>query len=280
MTENNEDFVDDDGGEEYSPEIVEEAKKMGHIPLEDWKGDPDTWTPPDVFVERGKTFQPFLKAERKRLIADQERDRQRIADLEKRDKERADTFARMAKVNDAAAERAYEQAKKDILEQQAKAIEDQDGAEFARLETAKEGLVKPEPSYQEPEGPADPGEPVEFTSWVERNDWYNTDKFMKIAADGIAADIIAENPNIDFVSQLAEVEKRIRAEMPHKFTNPNRNNPSNVDGGSVNAGEVGGNNKKQSYRNLPQDAKDECDRGVASGLYKSRERYAELYYKD
>lgn len=47
--------------------IETEAKSMGWAPKNQWRGNPDAWQDADKFVERGKTFVPFLQHERKKL---------------------------------------------------------------------------------------------------------------------------------------------------------------------------------------------------------------------
>ena len=286
MTENNEDlgnedFNDDEGGDEYSPELLEEARQMGHIPLEDWKGDKDLWTPPDDFVERGKTFQPFLQAERKRLLADKKLSDARIDTLEKRDKERTETFDRVAKANDKAAELAYERALTEIRAEQGKAITDGDGEAYQRLKGEEDVLEKPESTYQEPDDTPDkPEDAPEFKAWNDDNSWYGQDRDMTDFADAYTSQIKDQNLSpVDFFEKIGEATKRA---FPEKFTNPNRSKPSNVDASDIGGGGGGGggNRNKQSYRYLPQDAKEACDAGITSGLFKDREAYVKLYYED
>ncbi|MFV2058128.1 MAG: hypothetical protein ACC707_16805, partial [Thiohalomonadales bacterium] len=48
----------ENSGEEN--QIEERAFKMGWVPKEDFKGNPDMWRPAADFVERGETMIPFL----------------------------------------------------------------------------------------------------------------------------------------------------------------------------------------------------------------------------
>lgn len=42
-------------------EVEQEARKMGWVEEELWKGDPDKWRPAEEFVERGKNIVPILR---------------------------------------------------------------------------------------------------------------------------------------------------------------------------------------------------------------------------
>ena len=46
--------------DEKTTEIMEEARKQGWVPEDEWKGDPDKWRPAEEFVERGKNIIPIL----------------------------------------------------------------------------------------------------------------------------------------------------------------------------------------------------------------------------
>src|SRR5690606_35489735 len=47
-----------------------QAKSMGWVPQDEWKGDPDKWTDAQEYVERGEQVLPILRANNRRLQDD------------------------------------------------------------------------------------------------------------------------------------------------------------------------------------------------------------------
>jgi hypothetical protein len=46
-----------------NPEIAQRAKMMGHIPKEEFRGDPEKWVDADKYVERAENLMPILKSQ-------------------------------------------------------------------------------------------------------------------------------------------------------------------------------------------------------------------------
>ena len=70
-----EDTVDDGGGadnldaaDEVSPEILREAKTLGWVPKDQFRGSADDWVDASTFVERGKQVMPILNHNNERLM--------------------------------------------------------------------------------------------------------------------------------------------------------------------------------------------------------------------
>ncbi len=72
----------------------------------------------------------------------------------------------------------------------------------------------------------------EFIQWVQANDWYAKDAEMRMTADQIGTAYAASNPDKDPREVLDYVKTRIRKLYSEKFTNPNRDKPSAVEGSS------------------------------------------------
>jgi len=268
------------GNEEYSEEIVEKAKSMGHIPIEEWKGDPDNWTPPDEFIKRGETFMPFLKAQNRKYEEEVENLKITVSTLTEREKKRQEEIDRLSKMSEKTAQMAYQKAKQDILDQQRQAAGIGDVEAFDELEAKKEKLTPPFQPVAIETKPAQPqvdSPPPEYVEWAKQNTWYETDEFLKAVADATAGRIKKQNPNITFPALLAETEAQVKKEMPHKFTNPNREAGSLVDEGQT-RGNVGASSNKQNYANLPPDAKAQCNKLVEQGLC-TQENWVKLYYE-
>ena len=47
--------------------VEQEARTLGWVPQEEFKGDPNRWVDADTFVERGHTVMPILRKNNERL---------------------------------------------------------------------------------------------------------------------------------------------------------------------------------------------------------------------
>lgn len=55
---------------ESSPEVVAEARQLGWVPQEEFRGDQSRWVDADSFVKRGHEVMPILKANNARLMGE------------------------------------------------------------------------------------------------------------------------------------------------------------------------------------------------------------------
>src|SRR5574337_273561 len=53
--------------EEIDEALIQEARSMGWQPKEEFKGNPDNWTEPAEYVERGKRILPIITENNRRL---------------------------------------------------------------------------------------------------------------------------------------------------------------------------------------------------------------------
>jgi hypothetical protein len=239
-------ITQDDG-----PSFEDRALTMGWTPKAQFKGDPEKWVDAETFVKRGEEFLPFLKANNRRLEQALERTR---SDL-----------AKLAEFHSKTAEREYQRAMKDIEAKiaEATAAGDTQGVmdaadELADLRADAKATAKPQASAED----------ETFEAWKAENPWYGEDTAMTAAANAIGNELF--NQGMSGKAQADEVTRRIKAEFPHKFKNPNRSAPAAVEGGSVARGRGG-----KSRSDLPADARQFMDRMVKQGLMTEAE-----YIKD
>lgn len=209
--------------EEQKPTVTpieEKAIEQGWKPQDQWEGNPEDWRPAKEFLDRGELF---------KKIDDQNR-------TIKEFKRTLDDFSRHhAKVKEAEYKHALEDLKKQkkeaLVEGDADAVVDID----ERIDLVKEAQRQPTPQpVQEPTV-----NPI-FTAWVTRNTWYNNSEAMRSYADRIGNKLGASGMSASDI--LSEVEKEVKKEFAHKFTNTRRDGVSAVEG-SVNRG-----GKKDSFQ--------------------------------
>lgn len=246
------------------PDVEDRALAMGWTPKAQFRGDADKWVDAATFVKRGEEFLPFLKANNKRLEQALDRSEKKIGSLEK-------TLERFAEHNSKTEQRAYERAYRDIQARldEAAALGDVQGVRAATEELV--GLTKEvaAPNVEK----AAPQPDASFDEWIEENPWWTKDKVMTAAAIAIANDIEATEGMNGGPRFYAEVSKRLKAEMPHKFENPRRQTASTVEGGGQAPRRAG-----KTYADLPADAKAVCDDFVKRVPGFTREKYCKDFF--
>jgi hypothetical protein len=243
-----------------SPEDIEtEAREMGWIPKEKYKGDPVHWRSAEEYVKRGREMLPIVRAENKKLGSE-------IAELKKTLKDFGEFHSRTEK-------RAYEAALKDLEARQSAAVEAADVEEVRAITDEIVDLkkdAKPAKDAQSADFKA------AFDDWHADNAWFRTaesdtgDKAMTAVAVQVYSEQSASMSEPD---KLKAVAKAVREEFPHKFENPRRREAAAVEGG-VTARKGGG----KGFSDLPPEAKAECDAFVKNIKGFTREKYAKSYF--
>jgi len=90
------------------------------------------------------------------------------------------------------------------------------------------------PQYQAP-----PKLDAKQEKWVENNSWFGEDEIMTLAAFSIDQKLVKEGYDASSDEYYSEVDKRLRAEFPHKFEEPS--NQSKPQQKVASAGRVAGN---------------------------------------
>jgi len=108
---------------------------------------------------------------------------------------------------------------------------------------------------------------------MDTNDWYLADPKMNRVADAIAAELSQSNPNLYGKAFFDKLDEELQEVLPEKYKKKQRTSP--VEGNTSGASRPRGGNK-QSYENLPADAKAACDKFVNQG-FMTREAYVAEY---
>lgn len=197
---------------QYS-EIELKAIEQGWIPKDEFDGDESEFIDAPEFVRRGELFSK-IESQSKEL---------------KKVREALEAFkVHHTKVKEMEYERALK-ALKDARRQavaegeheRALALEDK----IDEVKAEKEQIIQ-EANSTQPE--SDDSYSPEFTSWVDRNPWYETNKVMRKTADALGKEFYDAGHSPAEV--LVLVEKEIRKEFAHKFQNPATKRPSAVEG--------------------------------------------------
>lgn len=237
---------------EVAPEVLEEAKREGWRPREEWEGDPDIWIDAPTFVKRGKEINIFLRKNNERLQRELANARDEIT---RQGETLRDFGARFDKMQETAYNRAILELKAQIRVAKRNDEEGVDQLE-EQLETltedAKELKAKPAPAAAQPN-------PAVFNNWKSENPWYDTDEALRFAADGVAMRLASTRRDLVGKPEfLEEVNGKVKALYPDKFRRK-PSPPSPVDSGSSSSA-GGGKKGGRGYGDLPPEAKAACDK--------------------
>lgn len=237
-----------EASEEVDP-IEEEARRMGWVPEDEYRGNKNYWKDAKTFVEAGKNELPVLKERYKDLDA-------RYAKLERIVKDIPGKMSQMEK-------QTIERVTRELKEKQRKAVEEGDIEAFDAVDKELSELQK------QPEKKQDI-QPI-IDDWVTENDWYGSDEDMAAYAQGLHGRTWDRNPETlaDNLKMVAEKTQKVFAE---KRENPNRSKPSAVENAAKIKTKSG-----HSYGDLPPEAKAICDELVA-GKVLTKDQYVKDYF--
>jgi hypothetical protein len=195
-------------------ETLNEAKRQGWVPQDEYSGPADKWVDADTFVKKGKEINALLRKDNDFL-------KRELAELKT-------TVQEFSKYHAETEKRAYDKAMTDLRQQKKEAISQGDGDRVIEIDDAIDELkqAKPVPKVAAPQ--PDPS----FVEWTEDNRWYNSDQQLKMEADMIGEVIKRQNPMLVGMEFLNEVTTRVKRMYPEKFNNVNRSKPSPVEGNS------------------------------------------------
>lgn len=246
-----------------------EAKELGWVPKDEFKGDPSRWRDAESYVKRGEEFVPFIKKQNK-LLADE---------LNKLKTAHTEEVTRMGKLYDGLSKRlkAEYEDKLATLEAQREAAVSAGNVPAFKAADAKIDALKAEAVAEAKTEPKQDDATVE-SDWVAKNGWYKTDPAMFRAATDYSQMIA--RPDLPLKDNLAMVEAYMRENYPDKFggKKPAANGHAAVDGGSAFPTATG--NRTKGWDDLPSDAKAAGERFVKDGTFKDKAAYAKAYYEE
>jgi len=270
-TENTSQEVNDGARQESEAEV--KARRLGWVPKEEFKGDPDKHRSAEEFLERGETILPILQRDNKRL-------HDGFNKLEKELRETRESAAGVEELVRKQAEREYKKTLRDLERKLDAAIETADvtqarqiRAEITELQTGEPAPKREQKPIGEPDKPAvDP----EIQSWINDNDWFNKSAALRSYMSEEFGDLEKRNPGATKAEILAEAKRRTVDKFPEKFgINPKRESAASVAAPSAD----GSKPKKggRTYDDLPAEAKKACDKFVRTIPNYTREKYCAAY---
>ncbi len=249
--------------QEFDPTEIETlAMESGWSPKADWRGDGgEEWIDAPEFVRQGTT-------RLKKTLAKQDKQLVGMKTLE-------DTLGEVKEHMIGVDKRAYDKAVKDLKVKQREAVEEGDTEKYDDVQSDIDDLDKEAVSSQTKANNNVPVRDPDFDAWIVDNKWYNTDVFLTSKADAeIGPTVRRMYPDLIGRPLYDMIAEQVRGAYPEKFGKSSRTRPSSVEGAGAGGAPQG--SGKKSYADLPQDAKEACDRFVEVGVM-TKEAYLSTY---
>jgi hypothetical protein len=251
------------------------ARRLGWVPKEEFRGDPDKHRSAEDFLKRGEEILPILQRDNKRL-------HENFGKVEKQLKETQETLQTYSEFAKKAAEREYKKSLRELEAKLDAAIElaDVNQARQLRKEIAELDGGDPAPRPKtEPVGEPDaPKVDPEVASWIEQNDWFNRSASLRTYAVEEFGELEKRYPGKTKTELLAEVKQRTVDRFPDKFgVNPKRDGAATV---ASPTGDASRRKTGKTYDDLPAEAKKACDKYVRTIPGYTRDKYVKDYEWD
>lgn len=251
-------------------ESEEKARRLGWVPKDEFRGDPEHWRSADDFLARGEQLLPILKRDNDKL-------HRRLGDLEKQLKEQAEASKELLEFTSKSEQRAYERARADI---ESRIKDGAANADTAVVEAGMRELSELDKQHQpktETKVPEQARQQIDPTiqAWIDREKWFTTTPSLAAFATEVYGELDRDAPGMAVEDRLAEVKKRTMDKFPEKFgINPKRNGAAHVDAPNT---EIRKPKRGKTYEDLPADAKAACDRFMKSIPGYTRDKYVAAY---
>lgn len=267
------DTLDRSGEGNTATDAETKARRLGWVPKDEFKGDPDKHRSAEEFLERGETILPILQRDNKRL-------HEGFGKLEKELKETRESAAGVEELVRKQAEREYKKELRDLERRLDAAIETADVTQARQIRAEITELQGGEPAPKrepKPVGEVDqPKVDPEIQSWITDNPWFDKSAALRSYAVEEYGELEQRYPGKSRTELLAEVKQRTVERFPEKFgINPKRDGAAAVasPSGVATTRKTTG----RTYDDLPVDAKRACDKYVRTIPGYTREKYCQAY---
>jgi len=267
--------------QQLDPQTEKEARIFGWVPKEEFRGSDTDWVDAEVFVKRGKEINPILRKNNELLMKRLDEKAKEIDSIKASVEEfkvfQQESFERKAAEYEVQIAQLKSQKREAIAAGDGDLVVDIDDQIDSLKDAQKEAKAEAKKKAEEPAKteaqvsiPNDP----DLQSWLGRNQWFGDDTEMTDVANGLGASVRRQFPHLSGRAFLDKLDEKIVEYFPHK-TLGKKTKGSAVDStGNVRGGTTSG---KKSYDNLPDDARQACDRFIKQGWIKSKQEYVDSY---
>lgn len=243
-----------------TPEVVEsdaeqKARRLGWVPKEEFRGDPERWRPAEEFLDRGERILPLVQADNRKL-------HKRVDELETVLRETREASKELLDYTRASEQRAYDRARREIQVKIETAAANADQA-AVRAEMANlDALEKPRAEPKKEDKPATPSVDPQIQDWISQETWFNRDGVLKAYAIDQYGALERDKPGVSVGDLLAETKRRTMQKFPEKFGIDRQGSSANSAAAVASPTGVSVRRNTKTYENLPADARAACDKFI------------------
>lgn len=228
--------------EETPDPYADLATRIGWVPKDQFRGDPEAWKPAEQFILDGKDIQRATSRELKEMRA---------------------TVDNIARTTGTLFEQRMNEYASQLKTEYATAVEDGDPNRAWEIGQKLNGL-----SQQAP-----PTVTSEAREWVARNPWFEKDPVAKNLAMAVADTYAKEGKSV--AEQLRAAETHVRQAYPNLFASAGKGPAGVAQPGSRSASPPG---KAKSFADMPRAAQDIAKDLVDRKLIPNTDAYVKNYY--
>jgi len=267
--------------EQEQHQVEKEARIFGWVPKEEFRGSDSDWVDAEVFVKRGKEINPILRKNNELLMKKLDEKAKEIDSIKASVEEfkvfQQESFERKAAEYEVQIAQLKSQKREAIAAGDGDLVVDLDDQIDSLKDAQKEAKAEAKKKAEEPAKteaqvsiPNDP----DLQSWLGRNQWFGDDVEMTDVANGLGASVRRQFPHLSGRAFLDKLDEKIVEYFPHKTLGKKAKGSAVDSTGNVRGGTTSG---KKSYDNLPDDARQACDRFIKQGWIKSKQEYVDSY---
>lgn len=264
---NGEEHVEQPSAEQVEAE--REARKIGWRPREQFRGNAEDWVDAREFLDRGKTFIPFLNAERHRLQGELGQRDAKIQELQGALQANQEAVKQLTELHEEMAEERKERRKTEVSAELRAAREAGDDVKVAELQNELQTLTKPPeekpPAAKPPASATAPALLPWAKDWIDGNKEFLQNPRNTALFNAVLLEKRQGGDNRGFKGQdgriieggadlMDEVREEVNAVL---HPNTRRQAPSRTEGTRPSSG--GGGPRGKSYGDLPPEARAKCD---------------------
>jgi len=252
----------DSGDAPQVSEHEERASRMGWVPKDKFRGNPDTWVSAEEFARRGDESVPLLRSQVRRL--------------EQRDKENAEAIKQFSQFHAQVQENAYKQALEDLRREKIEARNSLDGERELLIDDKIEELRQYDPRKQVAAPIQQPKSDPVFEGWIAENKWAEDEDAQAIGMI-IGNKLRANGDTSSGKEFLDKIKLEMRKSPKYAHFLNEQENPNRTQAPAVGANSTVSKNRQKGYADLPADAKEACNMFVKKGFI-TQEKYVKDFF--
>lgn len=219
------------------------AQKMGWVPKDQFRGNPDDWKPAEQYILDGKDIQKATARELKEMRA---------------------TLDNVSRTSAAILQERIDQERQQLAAEYSRAVEEGD------TQKSWEVAQRLQQTQQKAAGPPPPA--PEAVEWAQRNPWFNNDPVAQQLAVQTAE--IYARAGKPVHEQLAAAEREVKRYYPQHFEQQRKAPEVNTPGPRTAAPS----NRTKGFADMPRAAQDVAKDMVDRGVIKTVDDYSRNYW--